>query len=213
MDRLSEKQKAILAFVKDFQERKGYSPSVREIQRGCRISSTSVVDYNLRLLEQKGALRRDREVSRGIDMRDESPSRAKGVVEVPIFGAIAAGDPIPVPNSEAWNTSPEDAVVVPESMVAGKQPVYALRVKGTSMIEDLIDDGDIVLIESRRDAENGWTAAAWLKDEKVTTLKRFYRDGDRIRLQPANISLQPRYVSPEELEVQGRVIGVLRAGL
>ena len=209
MKKLSQKQQAILEFLKDFQDRKRYSPSVREIQQACEISSTSVVDYNLRLLEAQGHIRRDREVSRGIEILEEASAGA-GARRVPLLGVIAAGEPISVPDSGSWETAAEDWVAVPDSMLRSKEDVYALRVQGTSMIEDMINDGDTVLIQHRQAADNGETVVAWLQEEKETTLKKYYREGDRIRLQPANSALKPRYVDPENLLIQGRVVGVLR---
>ena len=209
MKKLSDKQSAILAFLKEFDERKSYPPSVREIQQACNISSTSVVDYNLRLLEGRGHIRRDREVSRGIEILDGASERSRGG-RVPLLGAIAAGEPIPVPGSDSWATVAEEMLPVPDSMLRGKEDVYALRVKGTSMIEDLINDGDVVLIQNQRSADNGDTVVAWLKREEETTLKKYYLEGDRVRLQPANSALKPIYVEPDNLEIQGRVVGVLR---
>ena len=209
MKRLSDKQRDILAFLKEFEERKPYPPSVREIQQACNISSTSVVDYNLRLLEGRGLIRRDREVSRGIEILDGASERSR-VFKVPLLGAIAAGEPIPVPGSDNWATVAEEMLPVPDSMLRGKEDVYALRVKGTSMIEDLINDGDVVLIQNRQAADNGDTVVAWLKREEETTLKKYYLEEDRVRLQPANSALKPIYVEPENLEIQGRVVGVLR---
>jgi len=203
VEALSSKQQAILDFVHDFYRESGYPPSVREIQRACGISSTSVVDYNMRILEQKGLLKRDREVSRGIDMRDDAAPR---LFEVPLMGAIAAGAPIPV----LEDRQADETVTVLDSLLAGRERVFALRVKGNSMVQDAILDGDIVLIEDRRTAGNGDTVAVWLKDEQETTLKRYYDEGERIRLQPANDAMAPIYVSPENVEVQGRFVGLLR---
>ena len=209
MDTLSKKQSDILEFLQQFRDQRGYSPSMREIQAGCGISSTSVVEYNLRILEQKGLLLRDREISRAIQLPGRVTSSPR-VFEVPLLGTIAAGEPIGVPDSGSWATTPEDTITVPDTVLAGREAVYALRVKGTSMIEDLINDGDIVLIEQRTAVDNGATIVAWLKEQKETTLKRYYREGEIVRLQPANSALQPRYVAAKDLEVQGRVVGVLR---
>jgi len=208
MKALSAKQSAILAFLKDFEERKGYPPSVRDIQKGCGISSTSVVDYNLRLLEQRGHIRRDREVSRGIEILGGAPSRNRES-QVPILGTIAAGEPISVPESSSWESQAEGWLSVPESMLRGKDGVFGLRVRGVSMIEDLINDGDVVLIQGRP-ADNGETVVAWLKGTEETTLKKFYLEGGRVRLQPANATLAPRFEEPENVEIQGVVVGVLR---
>lgn len=209
MKQLSSKQEAILSYLKEYLDRKDYPPSVREIQEACGISSTSVVDYNLRQLEKSGHIRRDRDVSRGIEVLDEASARRR-VARVPLLGTIAAGSPIPVPTAESWVNDVEEMVPVPDSMLRGRDQVYALRVKGTSMIDALVNDGDVVLIQDQPGADNGEMVVAWLKDREETTLKKLYREADRIRLQPANSAMEPIYVDPEDLEVQGRVIGVLR---
>ncbi|MCZ2111223.1 MAG: transcriptional repressor LexA [Dehalococcoidia bacterium] len=206
---LSGRQLQILDFLRAFVSDKDYPPSIRDIQEGCGISSTSVVDYNLRKLEEKGYIRRDREVSRGIEILG-SRGRRPRVIEVPILGAIAAGQPIPVPTSERWTNDAEDTVVVTDDMIRGRTNVFALRVKGTSMIEDLIDDGDIVFLEPCQAAEDGDKVAVWLKDRGEVTLKRFYHEGSRVRLQPANSTMQPIYTTPENVEVQGKFVSSFR---
>lgn len=209
MKALSPKQDQILEFLRSFIEEKDYPPSIRDIQDGCGISSTSVVDYNLRKLEDKGFIRRDREVSRGIEVLGPNGRRPR-IVEVPILGSIAAGQPIPVPTSERWGTDSDDSVAVTEDMVRGKSNVFALRVKGTSMIEDLIDDGDIVFLEPASSVMDGDKVAVWLKDRGEVTLKRIYHDSGRIRLQPANSTMQPIFTEPDNVEVQGRFISSFR---
>jgi len=209
MKALSPKQDQILEFLRSFIEEKDYPPSIRDIQDGCGISSTSVVDYNLRKLEDKGFIRRDREVSRGIEVLGPNGRRPR-IVEVPILGSIAAGQPLPVPTSERWGTDSDDSVAVTEDMVRGKSNVFALRVKGTSMIEDLIDDGDIVFLEPASSVMDGDKVAVWLKDRGEVTLKRIYHDSGRIRLQPANSTMQPIFTDPENVEVQGRFISSFR---
>jgi repressor LexA len=207
---LSGKQAQILDFLNEFIEENNYPPSIRDIQEGCGISSTSVVDYNLRKLEEKNLIRRDREVSRGIEVLGRSGAKRTRIVEIPVLGSIAAGQPIPVPSSDRWAADADDTVSVTEDMVRGRQNVFALRVKGTSMIEDLIDDGDIVFLEPTRAANDGDKVAVWLKDRGEVTLKRFYREGDRVRLQPANSTMEPIYTSAENVEIQGRFISSLR---
>ena len=202
MKGLSDKQQAILDFLRQFIRNKDYPPSIRDIQLGCKISSTSVVDYNLKALERLGYIRRDREVSRAIEMLDGT-GRRPHTVPVPIVGTIAAGSPIPVFEP---GTSYGEVINATEEMTRGKENVYALRVKGTSMIDSLVNDGDIVIMEKTNSAEDGEMIAAWLKDEEETTLKRLYTDGDRIRLQPANEAMKPIYTKPENLEIQGRVL-------
>ena len=132
------------------------------------------------------------------------------IVEIPVLGTIAAGQPIPVPSSERWGNDAEDTVAVTEDMIRGRSNVFALRVKGTSMVEDLIDDGDIVFLEPARSANDGDKVAVWLKDRGEVTLKRIYHEGARVRLQPANSTMQPIYTTPENVEIQGRFISSLR---
>lgn len=207
METLSSKQKRILAFLRRFREEKDYPPTVRDILKGCSISSTSVVDYNLKILEREGYIHRDREVSRGIELLGKERRR---MALVPVIGYIAAGEPIPVPTSDTWEMEPLDTVEVSSELTQGKEGVYALRVKGTSMIDALINDGDIVLMQQAATAEDGEMVAAWLKAEGETTLKKLYRERNRIRLQPANSTMKPIYAVPENVEVQGKVVGVIR---
>ena len=207
METLSSKQKRILAFLRRFREEKDYPPTVRDILKGCGISSTSVVDYNLKILEREGYIRRDREVSRGIELLGKERRR---MALVPVIGYIAAGEPIPVPASDTWEMEPLDTVEVSSELTQGKEGVYALRVKGTSMIDALINDGDIVLMQQAATAEDGEMVAAWLKAEGETTLKKLYRERNRIRLQPANSTMEPIYAVPANVEVQGKVVGVIR---
>jgi repressor LexA len=203
---LSERQRAMLEFMRDFMQEHDYPPSIRDIQLGCRISSTSVVDYNLKALERGGFIRRDREVSRAIVI--EGMGRRPRTLSIPIVGAIAAGQPIPVPSAD--NIDYTDTIDVSEEMTGGKLGLYALRVKGTSMIDALINDGDIVVLEPARDAQDGEMVAAWLKREEEATLKKFYREGTRVRLQPANSTMEPIYTDADNVEIHGKVVLALR---
>jgi len=209
MNTLSPRQQQILDFLRAFIEEHDYPPSIRDIQEGCGISSTSVVDYNLRKLEEKGYIRRDREISRGIELLGARGRRPR-IIEVPLLGTIAAGQPIPVPTSDRWAADAEEILAVTEDMVRGRTNVFALRVRGTSMIEDLIDDGDIVFLEPVRTADDGDRVAVWLKDRGEVTLKRIYRENGRIRLQPANSTMEPIYTTPDNVEIQGRFISSFR---
>ena len=209
MKGLSGKQQSILDFVRKFIRDKDYPPSIRDIQLGCGISSTSVVDYNLKALERLGYIRRDREVSRAIELLDGS-GRRPSTVPVPIIGTIAAGEPIPVPGADTWSAINYDNVVeVAPEMTGGKEHVYALRVKGTSMIDALVNDGDLVILEATSAANDGDMVAAWLKREGEATLKKIYTEDGRIRLQPANVTMKPIYTEPENVEVQGRVLATI----
>jgi repressor LexA len=207
--KLSPKQERILKFMRNFMDENSYPPSIRDIQAGCDISSTSVVDYNLKALEKLGLIRRDREVSRAIELLDRRPRR--GSVSVPVVGQIAAGAPIDVPNADTFTTSYSDTVDVPERVAGGRESLFALRVKGTSMIDALINDGDIVVLDGVDSAQNGDMVAVWLKREGETTLKKFYLEGDRVRLQPMNTTMEPIYTSADNVQVQGRVVYVTRA--
>ena len=205
MDALSLKRKGILDFITSFIDGKGYAPSVRDIVKGCGISSSSIAQYHLNVLEREGYIRRDREVPRSISLS----RKRQGVTTVPVLGIIAAGEPIPVPSSDTWVTVPEESLEVPNELVRGKN-IYALRVKGTSMVDALIDDGDLVLMQQANNIDDGEMVAIWLKDEQEVTLKKIYREPGQVRLQPANRQMQPMYQRPENIEVQGRVSGVIR---
>jgi repressor LexA len=212
-DRLSKRQQRMLQAIRDFLEENGYPPSIRQLGKLTGISSTSVVSYNLDILQRKGYVVRDPEVSRGLRLvedMDDSFSRADRVA-VPLLGVIAAGEPIPVPDSD-FAQADYDALDLANDLVPDTGDVYALEVRGTSMIDALIDDGDIVLMRHQTNGRNGDTIAAWLKDEKATTLKTLYweQDGTLARLQPANPFMEPIYVHAKDLEIQGRVIGVIR---
>ncbi len=209
MKALSSRQQQIIDFIHHFWEDEGYPPTIRDIANGCGISSTSVVDYNLRILEREGYIRRRREVSRGIELVGRlSPG---GRVQVPIIGQVAAGEPIPVPAPDTWDVAASsETLEVTKDLTRGREGVYVLRVKGTSMVDALVNDGDFVLMEYVNWVENGEMAAIWLKAEKEATLKKFYAEQGRVRLQPANSQMQPIYVDPDNIEIQGRVIAVIR---
>jgi repressor LexA len=208
MKQLSAKQQRILAFVHSFVDDNSYPPSIRDILSGCSISSTSVVDYNLKALERAGYIRRDREVSRAIELLDGKGHRSR-VVSVPVLGQIAAGTPIPLPGSGAVD-DPDETVDVSSDVTQGVSDVFALRVRGTSMIDALVNDGDLVLLRAADTAENGEMVAVWLKEENETTLKYLYREGSRVRLQPANATMTPIYTDAANVEVQGKVVSVIR---
>src|SRR3990172_3357054 len=205
----SSRRHEMIAYIRGFVEEHGYPPTVRDIQNGCNISSTSVVDHHLRTLEREGRLRRDFKVSRGMELLGTASRR--NTIAVPLIGRIAAGEPVPVPQPDAWdNTAEAETLELPAELVRGSHNVYALRVKGTSMVDALINDGDIVLMQQVNQAENGDMVAVWLKADKTVTLKKLYRERGRIRLQPANRAMKPIYTTPDNVEVQGRVVGVIR---
>ena len=210
MEALSPRQQKITDFIYRFWEDKGYPPTIRDIVAGCGISSTSVVDYNLNILEKQGYIRRHREVSRGIELVSRPPAPGARL-QVPIIGQIAAGEPIPVPTADTWDvTAASETLEVTKDLTRGREGVYALKVRGSSMVDALVNDGDVVLMEYVSSVENGEMAAIWLKAEKEATLKKFYAEPGRVRLQPANSQMAPMFVDPDNVEIQGRVIAVIR---
>jgi len=208
---LSERQQKIVETIRKFMIRYGYPPTMRQLGEAADISSTSVVSYNLGVLQRKGYLTRDREVSRGLRLVDDAGAEER-TIDIPLLGAIAAGEPIPVPEGDLSQIEMEHIALARDIVGNQADDVYALRVRGNSMIDALIGDGDIVIMRHQRMAENGDMVAAWLKDEKATTLKRFYWEKGqlRVRLQPANPTMEPIYVHPDNLEIQGKVIGIIR---
>jgi repressor LexA len=202
----SDKRTRIFNFIREFINDRGYAPTMAEIQSGCEISSKSVVEYHLKTLEKEGRIRRDAEISRSIEIT----GMGKRAFALPLMGKIAAGQPIPVPTEDTWHTVVQDTVEVPAEMLPAGVQAYALEVEGSSMVDALVDDGDIVILESVNTADDGDMVAAWLTDRQEITLKKLYREPGRIRLQPANQSLDPIYVEPDRLQVQGRVIATLR---
>ena len=226
---LSERQKNILAYIEEYVAEYGRPPTIREIGSAVKISSTSVVNYNLTKLKERGLLERDAEVSRGLRLTERVAAAADqvkhslskavakantavgSVFRVPLIGNIVAGLPIEVGNDGDFSVyDDEDVIEIGSSMISGRHDnLYALRVSGDSMIDAMVNDGDIVIMRNENEARNGDMVAAWLRDG-TTTLKYFYRENGKIRLQPANPTMQPIYVDPEEVQVQGKVMMVLR---
>jgi repressor LexA len=209
--KLSPRQQRILECIRDFMDEHHYPPTVRDIQNRCDISSTSVVDYNLHILERERYLKREPDVSRGIELLDGGSRRSRrDVVQVPVLANIAAGDPLPIPPSDSWREQALEVIDLPTSVIKGKPNVFGLRVKGLSMIDAYVADGDLVLLEPVPQPENGDMVAAWLDDDNSVTLKRFFLEGDTVRLQPENSSMEPIRVPAENVAVRGRVVGVIR---
>ena len=212
MKDLSRRQRAILDFIDTFLADNDYPPTIRDIQRELGISSTSVVDYNLKVLEDRNYIRRNRNISRGIELVGRHGRRAN-TVQIPVIGQIAAGQPIPVPDDAVPGEGGDAIELSADFLPDGGRGLFALRVKGLSMIDALINDGDIVLLRRQETCENGDTVAVWLKDQKETTLKRFYLDGEKVRLQPANVTMDPLYTDPANVEIQGKLVTVVRSCL
>ena len=206
MQTLSERQQGILRFIEQYIEEQGRPPTNREIGAAAGIASTSHVDYHLTVLAKKGYIVRERHTSRGLRLVHGPAAPRPRIRTVPVIGQIAAGQPIDA------ISDPGDAIQLSADQVP--PDTYALRVRGKSMIEDLIDDGDLVVVEPAQTARDGEIVVALLTDgpnaEGAATLKRFYREGDRIRLQPAHPTMEPIYADPRHVLVQGRAISIIR---
>ena len=205
MAELSSTRSRILNFIRGFLETRGYAPTVRDIAKGCAISTPSVVQHHLNILERQGYIRRDPEVFRSIQLLDR-----KNTVRVPLLGSIAAGEPIPALSSDTWTSEALEVLELTDELTEGKENIYALKVRGLSMIDALIDDGDIILMQQTTGAKDGDMVAVWLKKEQEVTFKRIFREPGRIRLQPANRQMEPIHCEPDNVEIQGKVIGVIR---
>lgn len=204
--KLSDRQQRMFDFIRSFAEENQYPPTIREIGEAVGISSTSVVNYNLNKLVDAGLIERNKEVSRGIRIQDMMPRILPGR-GIPILGHIAAGQPITV-FPESVETA--DTLDLAVDVVSRSEGVYALRVQGDSMIDALVDSGDLVILNAQNTAGNGDMVAAWLLDREETTLKYFFLEGDRVRLQPANANYEPIYVAADQVEIQGKVIAIVR---
>jgi repressor LexA len=197
---LTKRQREILDYLNEFIAQHGYAPSLEEIGRRFGLSSLATVHKHLTNLQEKGFIKRAWNRSRSVEMM---PTRTGGrAVELPLLGYVAAGLPIEAVASNETFAVPEDFV--------GKRDTYVLRVRGDSMIDEQIRDGDFVVVEDRKTADNGEMVIALLRGSDVT-LKKFYRDpGGKIRLQPANAAMQPIFADPDQVQIQGVVIGVMR---
>jgi repressor LexA len=205
---LSERQQKIMAFLREFINEHRFPPTIREIGERVGITSTSVVKYNLDILERENLIERDRDISRGIRIVAD---RLTEGIRIPLLGKIAAGLPIPVPESDlALFDEDLDSVELTRDIVKDASGIFALTVQGDSMIDALIHDGDVVLMRSQERVENGELAAVWLPDEEEATLKRFYLEGDRVRLQPENPTMKPMFFPAHDVEVKGKVVCVIR---
>lgn len=200
MKPLTKKQKSILDFIKSHLEENGYAPSFREIGTQFSLKSTATIHQHVHALKQKGYLKIEPRSARAVELEPAMMNLAHALL-LPLAGIIAAGEPI-----EAVET--KELIAVPKDLVVDGQQAYVLRVKGESMIEDGILDGDFVVVERNFYPQNGDVVVALL-DNTYATLKRFYREANRIRLQPANKAMEPIYV--ENPAIQGIVRAVIRS--
>lgn len=225
---LGERPKKILTFLSEYQDKHGYSPSIREIGKHISVESTSLVDYYLNQLEEKGFIDRDDRVSRSIRVLKEAVESESGVaravrnvretveemLKVPLIGRIGASLPVPMlPMQGESYFDPETAVEISRSLLPRDKAneLFALEVDGVSMIDAMVNHGDIVIMKRATSANNGEMVAVWLEDTDETTLKYFYKEGSRVRLQPANPTMSPIYIDdPKRVRIQGKVVMVVR---
>lgn len=197
---LTKRQKLVFDYISAFIKQKGYAPSIVEIGQKFGLSSPATIHKHLTNLESKGLIRRQRNLSRAIEIVEPRSARA-ATAEVPLLGTIAAGAPI-----EAYPM--EETISIPEDML-GRGRTYVLKVKGESMIEDQIRDGDYVIVDEANTANNGDTVVALVNND-CATMKRFYLENGSVRLQPANSAMEPIILPADQVTIQGIVIGLLR---
>ncbi len=221
---LSDRQKKILLYMDEYMDSHNRPPTIREIGAATDISSTSVVNYNLTKLTEKGFVKREAEVSRGLTLTEQAleylgktvgavRNQFENMLRVPLMGDIVASEPVETGHDSFANYSDEDALEISIGMLpemSRRDELFALRVNGDSMIDAMVNDGDYVIMRSQTEAKNGDMVAVWLTNDGTTTLKHFFNEGDRIRLQPANPTMEPIYVEPQNVQVQGRVVMVVR---
>ncbi|MBA4421227.1 MAG: repressor LexA [Anaerolinea sp.] len=216
----------ILVYMERYQKKYGYPPAIREICEETEISSTSVVNYYLEQLEGWGYIKREKNISRGITiikdafnkLMDESINplveKVETLVRIPVVGRIVAGLPVPVPASDLAYFDPESAIDIARSMLPQREKMddlFALEVQGESMIDAMVNDGDVIIMKKATEARNGEMVAVWLLDKDETTLKYFYHEGSKVRLQPANKTMQPIIIDdPKTIQIQGKVLMVVR---
>jgi repressor LexA len=218
---LGERHKNILKFLERFQIENGFPPSIRQIGENTNISSTSVVNYYLNQLEEMSFIERESNVSRGIRLLRtlegnlvSTTQTISDLFSVPVIGRIVAGEPVPVPSSDFNYYDQETGIEIARSLLSPREKteeLFALEVEGDTMIDAMVNDGDIVVMRPVNRAENGEMVAVWLSDRDETTLKYFYNENGKIRLQPANPMMKPIIIdNPAQVQVQGKVVLVIR---
>jgi repressor LexA len=199
---LTHRQLAMLDFIEGYIAENRYPPTYEEIRQGLGLSTKSLVNHHLNALEQAGYIERDRLTSRGLRLAGQNVHR------IPVVGSIVAGLPV-TPFAESIDTAGE-ALLLTSDIVAPQEGLFALRVRGDSMVDALVNDGDLVVMKRQSEARDGDMVAVRLLDRDETTLKHFYRERNRIRLQPANPLMNPIFTHPRNVEVQGKVVAVIR---
>lgn len=217
-EKLSERQNSMLDYIWNYIQKHGRPPTIREIGAAVGISSTSVVNYNLNKLRERGYIQRESEVSRGLSLTwkgsslfEQVEKAVANLLRIPMVGDIVASEPVQLGHDDFSSYSYEDALEISPSLLPGRaDDLFALRVRGDSMIDAMINDNDIVIMKRATEARNGDMVAVWLSDKGEMTLKRFFNEGDRVKLQPENKTMSPIYRHPASVQVQGKVVMVLR---
>jgi repressor LexA len=225
---LTDPQIKVLKVIEEYQNTNGFPPSIRDIQDMGKFSSTSVVNYYLDQLETMGHIKRSGHVSRGIRLvhpfSNITQSAAntiqsvresvQQVLSIPVMGRIFASEPVPVPQSDFAYLDAESVVSVARSMLPAREKVedlFALEVNGDSMIDAMVNDGDIVIMKPAKDVHNGDLVAIWLRDKDETTLKYFFLEDGKVRLQPANPTMKPIFIDdPATVDIQGKIVMIIR---
>ena len=225
---LTDPQKKVLRVIEEYQNTNGFPPSIRDIQDMGSFSSTSVVNYYLEQLETMGHIKRSGRVSRGIRLLhpfSEITQKAtktvqnareamQQVLRIPVMGRIFASEPVPVPSSDFAYLDAESVVSVARDMLPAREKVdelFALEVNGDSMIDAMVNDGDIVIMKPAKDVHNGDLVAIWLHDKDETTLKYFFLENGKVRLQPANPTMKPIFIDdPSTVDIQGKIVMIIR---
>ncbi len=229
---LSERHRKIMEYLTDFIEEYGFSPSIRDIGDAIDVKSTSLVDYYLNQLEQRNFITREGRISRSIRVLQPMHSAKQALsskinnaaqsvnnaldnlLTIPMRGRIVASTPIPIPTSDFNYFDSESGVEIARSLLPAREKInelFALEVQGDSMIDAMVNDGDIIIMRPAQQATNGEMVAVWLDDKDETTLKYFYKENNRIRLQPANPLMEPIFVeNPKDLRIMGKVVMVIR---
>jgi repressor LexA len=205
---ITERQTKMKAFIEEYFTVHGYAPTYREIMRHVGIPSLSVVRYNLERLQREGLLDRDPRVARGIRPK----SKSTGFQPIRVWGYIQAGEPTPVPGTSEPVFGEDEALAISQDLLPSDTGLFALIVRGDSMIDAMVRDGDYIILKPQQEARNGEMVAIWLKDREETTLKYFYSENGKVRLQPANSAMQPILIDhpDENLEIRGKVVMVIR---
>jgi len=212
---ITKRQTKVYQFILDFCQEHRRPPTHEEIRRALNLSSKDMVSRDLHALEEAKLITREKKVARGLRVvaGGERTYLEDRAIAVPLLGRIAAGRNFRLPDGDAPPFGYEDSITVTSDICGKYQDLFALEVEGSSMVDALVADGDVILVRPQHMAENGDMVAVWIRSSEETTLKYFYHEGNRIRLQPANQTMEPWYVAPEDIEIGGKVVAVIRRSI